>query len=197
MTAPKEYDFDPHNLPQKTLAAIGLATASWAQTEELFEWAIAGCLGVDTEYGAATTTHMATPLRLSVLRSVAEIKIDSLDVLDALDALIERAEAAAGLRNSIVHQEWCRDLETKEVFIVKETSRASYSLDLVPMPVDKIEAHAEIIYQIGMDLMAFLKANNLLPKHAPVRPRFHKTKTERKKRRDALLRPKGSKPVRS
>jgi len=53
------YDFDPHNLPQELLAAIGLALTSYAQTERLIQDAIAGCLGIDVEYGAAVTIHMA------------------------------------------------------------------------------------------------------------------------------------------
>ncbi len=97
------YDFDPHNLPQKLLAAIGLALTSYAQTERMVQDAIAGCLGVDTEYGAAATTHMAMPLRFSVLKSVAEIRIDDLDALDELDELISKVEDAANRRNAIAH----------------------------------------------------------------------------------------------
>jgi hypothetical protein len=47
----KKYDFNPHNLPQNLQAAIGLMTACAAQTESIVEMAIAGCLGVDSEYG--------------------------------------------------------------------------------------------------------------------------------------------------
>jgi hypothetical protein len=79
---PSSYDFDPRNLPQEMLAAIGLVTACSAQTEYIVEQGIAGCLGVDFEFGAAVTTHMAAPLRDHVLRAVAEIKIDDLDDLD-------------------------------------------------------------------------------------------------------------------
>jgi hypothetical protein len=71
----KEYDFDPRNLPRDLLAAIGLMTSSAAQNEHCVEAAIAGCLGVDVEYGSAVTTHMTAPLRNSVLRSVAEIRM--------------------------------------------------------------------------------------------------------------------------
>jgi len=33
----KEYDFDPRNLPQDLLAAIGLMTTSAAQTESIVD----------------------------------------------------------------------------------------------------------------------------------------------------------------
>lgn len=74
----KEYDFDPRNLPKELLAAIGLATASASQTESLVEMAIDGCASLAVEFTAPTTTHMAAPLRDSVLRSAAEIRIDDL-----------------------------------------------------------------------------------------------------------------------
>jgi len=182
-----EYDFDPHNLPQEYLVAIGLAVASSAQTEKIIEMAIAGCLGVDAEYGAAVTTHMTAPLRFGVLRSVAEIRIDDLDALDELDDLLAEAETAAAKRNAIAHHGWCRNPKTKEVFTVKEVARTSYSTDLIPMPIDRVKADAEFIYQIGMKLMVFMKVNGILPEPTPERNRFHKTKPERKKRRDALL----------
>jgi hypothetical protein len=184
------YDFDPRNLPQEYLTAIGIAVASSAQTESVIELAIAGCLGVDQEYGAAITTHMAAPLRFSVLRSVAEIKIDDLDALDELDDLLAEAETAGVKRNGIAHHSWCHNPKTGEVFTVKEVARTSYSMDLIPMPIDKVKADAEFIYQIGMKLMLFIQNNGIMPANTPLRNRFHKTKPERKKRREALLRKK-------
>jgi hypothetical protein len=181
------YDFDPHHLPQKLLAAIGLALTSYAQTERMIQDAIAGCLGIDTEYGAAVTTHMAMPLRFSILKSIAEIRIDDLDALDELDELISKAEDAGNRRNAIAHHSWCHDPKTGEVFTVKETARSSYSMDLIPMTIDKVESDAEFIYEVGMEFMVFMRFNNIRPPIPPTRPRFHKTKPERKKRRDLLL----------
>jgi hypothetical protein len=58
MATLEDYDFDPRNLPQDLLAAIGLMTTSAAHTESCVDEAIAGCLGIDYEYGQAVTTHM-------------------------------------------------------------------------------------------------------------------------------------------
>ena len=55
------YDFDPRNLPQELLAAIGLAITSFAQIEKNLQDAIAGCANIDIEYGKAITTHMTMP----------------------------------------------------------------------------------------------------------------------------------------
>jgi hypothetical protein len=123
---------------------------------------------------------MAMPLRFSVLKSVAEIRIDDLDALDELDELIAKAEDAGNRRNAIAHHSWCHDPKTGEIFTVKETARSSYSMDLIPMTIDKVESDAEFIYEVGMEFMAFMKFNNIRPPIPPSRNRFHKTKPERK-----------------
>jgi hypothetical protein len=185
MTTLEHYDFDPRNLPQDLLAAIGLMTTSAAHTESCVDEAIAGCLGVDYEYGQAVTTHMTMPLRFDVLRSAAEIRIDDLDALDELDDLLDRLKEAFGKRNAIVHHMWCRGQETGNIFMVKETARARVEVNSIPMSADQLKVDALFVYDAGMALFQFLKAHNLLPPFptAP-RPRWHKSKEERKKRRE-------------
>jgi hypothetical protein len=189
MSGPKEYDFDPHNLPQDVLEAIGLALACAAQTESIIEMAIAGCLGIEVDYGIAVTTHMSSPLRDNVLRAAAEIRLDNLDALDELDRILDRIKCdVLPKRNAIAHHTWCRDPETGEVFTVKQTARGSVGSDLIPMSVNKIKADAALIYQAGMDLMSFLGTHHILPPFPPQpRPRAHKTKAARKKRRGSRL----------
>jgi hypothetical protein len=187
MAEHKEYDFDPQNLPQELLAAIGLMTTSAAQTEGILEWAIAGCLGLDVEYGMTVTTHMAMPLRFSALRSAAEIRIDDLGALDELDGLLERLEEAFNKRNAIGHHTWCRHPPTKEVFTIKNTARTSVQQDLIPMTIDHVKRDALFVYDAGMKLMSFLSRLNLAPPPPPLRPRGHKSKAARKKRRNAQL----------
>ena len=61
----------------------------------MIQEAIAGCARVNMEIGRALTTHMTAPLRIDVLRALAEITVDDLDVLDELDELIDQFNAAA------------------------------------------------------------------------------------------------------
>ena len=187
MSAPK-YDYSPYNLPPEILRAIGLLIACSAQTEDIFKSAVAGCLGLDYEYGVAATTHMPMPLRLSVLRSAAEIRIDDLDILDELDDLIGLIEEAFSKRNAVAHHQWCSDPQAGETFTVKETARTSVQVDLLPMTVDKIESDALFIYDTGLKLFKFLNVRGLQP---PIpsgrRPRAHKRKAVRKERRKNLL----------
>jgi hypothetical protein len=160
-------------------------TTSAAHTETWIDEAIAGCLGLDVEYGRAVTTHLTMPLRFSILRSAAEIRLDDLDALDELDVLLDRLEEAFNKRNPIVHHVWCRDPETGSVFMIKETARRRVEIESIPMSVDQVRSDALFVYDAGIALLSFLRAHNLVPllPIAP-RPRAHKSKEERKKRRE-------------
>jgi hypothetical protein len=185
MATLEDYDFDPRNLPQDLLAAIGLMTASAAHTESCVDEAIAGCLGIDYEYGQAVTTHMTMPLRFDVLRSAAELRIDDLDALDELDGLLERLDEAFKKRNPVVHHMWCRDPKTGDMFMVKETARQRVDIEAIPMSADQVKGNALFVYETGMALFSFLKAHNLLPPFpTALRPRWHKSKEERRKHRE-------------
>jgi len=185
MIQPKKvYDFDPRNLPPDLLQAIGLGMASAAQTESFIETAIWGCLGVDAEYGMAVTTHMAAPLRFSVLKSVAEIRINSIPLLDELDEIVRELDCALVKRNTFAHHSWARDPETGQLFTVTGESRSSLKVDLLPKTVDEVKIDALAIYNAGIRLWEFLIKANLVPAFPPYRPRGHKTKDARKKLRD-------------
>ena len=91
------------NLPQDLLASIGLMAVSSARVEYLVEEAVAGCLGLSVEYGLAVTTHMNMKLRLDVLKSAAEMRIDDLEALDELEELANRIDKGWAKRNDIIH----------------------------------------------------------------------------------------------
>ena len=180
------YDFDPRNLPQDLLAAIGLAITCSAQTEGMVDDAIHGCLGVDIEYGMATTTHMPIPLKFSVLRSTAEIRIDDLDALDVLNNILSEVKTAFDKRNDLAHNKWCSHPETGEIFRTKVTARSRLEGELLPMSIDGIKSDALFIYSAGIRLHQFLSIQGLLPAFpSGSRPRDHKSKAARKKRRAA------------
>jgi hypothetical protein len=183
----KEYDWNPYNLPRELHEAIGLVNTCFAQSEQMLQDAIAGCAGLDFEYGKAITTHMAMPLRFSVFHSVAEIRIDDLDALDELDALIAQFESAAQKRNAVAHNWWCRDPETGDLFTLKETARSRFETDLLPMTINQVKGDALFIYEVGMSLFAFLKRHGLVPPISSRPSRDHKSKAARKKRRESKL----------
>lgn len=188
MASFKEYDFDPNNLPSDVLQAIGLVAACSAQTENIVQSGITGCIGVDFEFGAAITTHMAAPLRDHVLRAVAEIKIDDLDALDALDQLLDDVNEAFRRRNAYLHHTWCRDRDTNQVFTSKTQARGRVEMELLPMPIDQIKSDAAFIYTAGLRLYGFMGSLGLHPTiPASLSSRAHKSRAARKKRREARL----------
>ncbi len=180
----KVYDFEPRNLPKEILESIGLIVANAAQTENITKQAIAGCLGIDMEYGGALTTHMTAPLRFDVLKAVAEIKLDEVDDLDELDALLENCKAGFAERNRIAHCSWCRDPSDNLTFIIEESARETYAMKMTAIDAGKLKQEADYIYWAGLDLYEFLSRNDLLPDYPPSdRQRDHKSKATRKKSR--------------
>ncbi len=183
MSSPKKiYNFDPRDLPPDMLSAIGLVVSCSSQTQYMLEAAIWGCLGLDTEYGMAITTHMPQPLRLNALKATAEIKINDPALLDELDDLIADVNKSTDNRNAYSHQCWAIDPETGEIFTQKISARGSVSAGLIPQSIDKIKSEALEIYDAGIALWSFLARNNLIAPIPILRPRSHKTKAARKKR---------------
>jgi hypothetical protein len=182
------FDYTPHKLPQDILGAIGLISTSSAQAEAVIEMGIGGCLGIESDYSMAVTTHMNAPLRGNVLRSVAELKMDDLDDLDELDRLLDEINLGFTKRNKYVHNSLCRHPTTGNVYIQSIEARGSVDASLTPISATEIMADANFIYDAGMNLMTFLSVRDLLPPIPPVRrERSHKTKTARKKRRKDML----------
>jgi hypothetical protein len=181
------YDYDPRNLPQEVLGAIGLLVACSAQTEHVVELGIGGFLQIEVDYAVAVTTHMNAPLRDNVLRAAAEIRMDDLDDLDELDDLLDAVKIAFDKRNMYVHHTWCKHPKTGEVFLNRTSARGSVNSELIPLTVDQIKTDALFIYDAGMNLMRFLSTRNMLAPFPTSRgSRAHKTKAARKKRRKII-----------
>jgi hypothetical protein len=178
------YDFNPYKLSPDLLSAIGLTIASASQTEEILNMAIGGMLGLDSEYTIAVTQHMPLPLKLSVLHSAAEIRLDDLDALDELDTVLDEVKSALDKRNEVAHDSWARVPGTEETHRIKQKARVRVEVELHPVEVEAIITDARAINQAGLNLVSFLSAHGLhpiIPEGS--RPRGHKTKAARKARR--------------
>lgn len=156
-------DFDPFNLPPLHLRAIGLMSAAASSTDSVIEMAIAGVLGLDGEQGYAVTAHMPNPLRISVLKSAAEIRFDRADILNALDSILDTIKAAVEERNDYVHGSWCVRPSDGAVLLVQQSARTHVEVSSRPVAVKEIESKAVALYDAGMDLMRFIIATDILP----------------------------------
>ena len=124
------------------------------------------------------------------IHNLALVHIDDLDALDELDVLLGRLKEAFDKRNAVVHHMWCRDPETGNIVMVKETARVRVEVKSIPMSADQVKVDALFVYDAGMALFSFLKAHNLLPPFpTALRPRWHPSKEERKKRREREPKP--------
>ncbi|WP_148203791.1 hypothetical protein [Nitrobacter winogradskyi] len=179
----RDLDFNPNNLPKDVLEALGLITACSAHSDYVIESGIAGCLGVNIEYGSAVTTHMTTPHRKDVFLAAAELRIDDVHILIHLEDLLDELVDALKVRNGYVHNSPAIDRSTNETFMIRTEARGSVDVSLIPLSVEVILRDAQRIYKAGISLYGLLDKLGLLPKIPDgVRPnRTHKDKAARKK----------------
>lgn len=173
-------DFDPNNLPQDYLAAIGLMSAASSSTDDVIETAIAGVLGLDQEQGYAVTCHMSAPQRMSVLRSAAEIHFDNPKRLDLLDDLLNAIQTATEERNRMIHGSWCILPSKGTVFLIQLRARTHVEQTMTPVTVDEIRAAANALYEAGMELHRFVIMAGILPAFPRERERGVNTPKARK-----------------
>lgn len=182
-----DLDFNPNNLPKDILEALGLITACSAHSDYVIESGIAGCLGVNIEYGSAVTTHMTTPHRKDVFLAAAELRIDDVNILIQLEDILNELVEALKVRNDYVHNSTARTKSTNETFMVRSEARGSVNVSLLPLSVEVIRRDAQRIYKAGISLYGLLSQLGLLPTIPDgVKPsRAHKDKAARKKIRKA------------
>jgi hypothetical protein len=186
------FDRDPRKLPPDLLASIGLMATSAAMTENIVEIAVAGFLRVSTDYGLTLTPHMNMPLRLDVLKSAAEIRIDDLDVLDEFGELLGRIKEAFGKRNDVIHDLWFRNSHTGEVGRYQKKARGKLEMKFITTSADEVRRDALLVHEVGMELATFLRRHNLWPRKQRVRPsplwfkRAARKEREKKKGRDRI-----------
>jgi hypothetical protein len=72
--------------------------------------------------------------------------------------------------------------------MVEETARVRVEIKPIPTSAAQVKSDALFVYEAGITLFSFLKAHKLLPPFpATPRPRWHKSREERKKRRERKL----------
>lgn len=160
----KLYDFDPRNLPQELLAALGMLAASSAHTESIVQQAISGFLGLPWNKGLVVTAHLTMPQRFHMLEAAAkEINLDETNV-NELKLHISRLKLAFDQRNQALHRSWCRDQATGCVHVVTETARGKLKVHVEAGDAQTVLDTANEMYDAGMELYKFLGLLGLTPK---------------------------------
>jgi hypothetical protein len=177
------YDYDPFNLPPEILRAIGLVIACASQSEHILNMAVGGSLGLEDHYTIALTVHMPIGLKIGVLKSAAEFRLE-VTALDELDLLLVEMDKAFGVRNKYAHHSFARNPETGAIYRQSEIARVRLEIESILLSVDQIEGDALFVYKAGMELVKFLLAHDLMPR--PITgdlARDHKSPAARKRRR--------------
>lgn len=183
------YDFDPRNLPNEYLRAVGLVAMAAAQTEDIVGTFIGCLLGADNIETLAVTTHMTGPLRDHVARALIELNATTAAVVDDVDDLLDAIEAAMAKRNVLVHNPLIRHPDTGEIFAHRLKARGSLQLELRPITVQEIEEDAALIYEAGITLQKYMMLNGIGPvdRQFPIREPLDRRKRAREERRNAPI----------
>lgn len=154
----KVFDFDPRNLPDAHLRAIGLVVAASAQTESIVAQVIGMLVGLRTVDCVAVTAQMGTNLRLDVAETLIREKVEPDDLKEACLEALAAVRIAIGARNGIIHRDWMRDPDTGEVRGSKTTAKGSIKVKIPDSSTTAIEAQAAAIYQSGISLFGLIFA---------------------------------------
>ena len=179
------YDFNPRNLPDDYLRAVGLVAMASAQTENVLSDFIGAVIGSDNIETMALTTHMSFPLKDNIIRSLIELNAATAEVVDNLDDILDSIGEAITKRNAIIHNPLIRHPETGEILSHRMKSRGSLQLALKPITVEEIQEDATLIYKAGMALQSFMMLYGLSPRtrKAQLREPLDRSKKARAKRR--------------
>ena len=181
------YDFDPQNLPDDYLRAIGLVVVAATETENVMRDFIGAMLNIDNVDSIALCTPMPFPLKNQIIRTLNELKAPKASELDELDDIFDRIEAAIQKRNSIAHSSFPIHPETKQVYRYKEKARGALSAEMVEVTVEELIGIAKEINESGLLLMEFMMKRGLGPQHRtePLREPISRGKKAREGRRAA------------
>jgi hypothetical protein len=178
------YDFDPRNLPPEYLRAIGLFVAVSAQTENCLKDFVGSLLGIDNIQTIALATHMNIPLKMDIIRTLAELDAPNIAEMDKVDDLLDAIKSAFEERNVAVHNLLAIHPTTKEVFSYSLKARGKLRSELIPISIAEIEKSADKMYEAGMGLIKFMLLHGLEPiqRTKPIRESVKRTKQARTER---------------
>ena len=157
-----EFDFDQRNIPEPYALAVGRVSLCWTQTEHIIEDVIAGLARLPGKRGWAITSHMNFPMKCDALLSLSELALDEQDH-EALRLVVGRLKILSEARNRYVHSYWAVHEDTGDVYVTAIKARGKLKADYSKVMLDDVTAAAASIYQVGIDLLAFIIHRGLLP----------------------------------
>lgn len=179
------YDFNPNNLPDDFLKAIGLVIASASHTEQIMREFLGIMLGVDNIETEALGTHMSFPMKDDMIRAVVELNAPTASDVDQIDDILDDIREAMQLRNAVAHNEFAIHPETHEILSLRVKARGSLQTEFKAVTAEELNEIAAKVYSTGMALMEFMMAKGIGPRvrTAPLREPLNRKKKYREQRR--------------
>lgn len=179
------YDFNPKNLPDEYLKAIGLIIACASQTEVIMRDFMGILIGVDNIETIALGAHMSLPMKDDVIRAVVELNAPSASAVDEVDDILDRIREAMQLRNNVAHNGFAIHPDTGEVYILREKARGSLQVEFKSVTAQELVDSADEVYLAGMALQAYMTKSGLGPRvrEKQLREPLNRKKKAREQRR--------------
>lgn len=178
------YDFDPNNIPDDYLRAVGRIIQCAAHAEDSVRTAIGVFLKIDNIETLALTTQMSNPLMDQILRAVAELNAANARMVDDLDDILDTISAGLVQRNAAAHKSLCRNPQNGEVLMWREKVKGSVELELKPITVDDLNGVADLLLEASNELTQFVtNCGGPRFREGALREPLKRTKAARKERR--------------
>ncbi len=158
------FDYNPYELPDALLRAIGLVITCSVQSESIIESAIADVLQMHVLPAKILTTHMSMQVRTGALRSAAHARWGDKPEYKEFEALITRVERAVDQRNQIAHLTYFTHPTDKSTHSSKVRARKGLKVEVLPATVEGVEAVAKEIYDSGLAIVEYLGVRGIRSK---------------------------------
>lgn len=148
------------------LEAVGMIAMEWAWLEIIIEMAIWRLLRVRGPIGTAVTRHIAPRVRLDILLSLADLKMNEQD-REQLARLIDRINKLTGPRNDLIHAEWTgvkKDTWPPVARFHKRMARGHVIRHDHEVTPNQITAVATDIFKLSTDLLFFFESAGVFRK---------------------------------
>ena len=133
---------------------------AYSQLDYALHAAITSLAGLTEETGLAVTTHIAFPVKMGILRSLIDLKLEDGEVRTELLALVDRAADGNARRNGIIHDSWAVRNDGAE-FRVATKARGKLSMTSTEATAAAVLADATFIRSTSLDLIDFLRDSGL------------------------------------
>ena len=152
-------------LSAEHLRSIGLVTVQWSYLEAVIEFGLWGLLSLTQFKGRNVTTHIGHITRIEILMNLIGEEPGA-EAREELAALVKQIEVARIDRNKIAHAVYIDGGEPKYAHAMRHTARSGLKTKVDFLTTEQIDAIANNILKVRVELQEFLDRYSLVPPSA-------------------------------